>query len=594
MLTDSQFYVIQDSINGPVIRSYSLPDGAFTDEIALKDKLTPSSLCMISVGQPSKKKRRRSSASNSHKGPVWSGSALAVGTTTGSISILSSGSNELMQEILVPSFNTPVRFLSVNNGTLWASSSNGKVAEIPLVSPLEVKTVYEFKDRQISRVCYMDGRLLATSHTVHVFPLDTEGRPGTKSVLQIEPSSSYPIHTTPVNTLVASKQNRYVLSAADNDRFINAVDIETGKSAVIMVAQADVKMAFCNESESLAGAVTVPGFVEIFEKPFVASSTSKSGRKSSSGTKSSSTIVKVVHRFESGDAPAKPVSVLEASFISGDSDILQVVWLQGGSQYRFERIPVDLSKPELIVVVSENQSVTKIGNGVNGLYSESNAVITSGNNHRDLEDQPMKDLTVQSTDEPTLAEQLEVVEGRGAPKKSQDLQVVAGSLVSVLTQALRSNDKALLETCLSTDDESVIRTSAQGLEPVDAIKLLESIADILAVVPNRAGELTSWIQWTIVVHGGYLSSISSLSSSLASLYSVLTAHAAKLQSLLALQGRLTMLRAQIELRREVGKLNISDKVDEPAAVTYVESDEDISEDEMEEDYDIEEGEDDSE
>ncbi|KAK9363191.1 Dip2/Utp12 family-domain-containing protein [Lipomyces starkeyi] len=145
-----------------------------------------------------------------------------------------------------------------------------------------------------------------------------------------------------------------------------------------------------------------------------------------------------------------------------------------------------------------------------------------------------------------------------------------GSLSTILTQALRTNDQALLESCLSFLDVSVIKQTIIRLDPTLSATLLERLAERIARTPSRASQLSVWIRWIMVAHGGYLVGLPGLVNTLTNVRSTLARNAGTLSRLLALQGRLEMLSAQIDMRKEGWK---EEEEEFDSDVEYVESDE---------------------
>ncbi|KAI8934968.1 hypothetical protein NX059_008634 [Plenodomus lindquistii] len=146
----------------------------------------------------------------------------------------------------------------------------------------------------------------------------------------------------------------------------------------------------------------------------------------------------------------------------------------------------------------------------------------------------------------------------------------ASSLGTVLTQALRTNDTELLESCLRVIDVDTIYATVERLPSPLVANLLQKLAERLHKKPGRAGMLMVWVQWSLAAHGGYLASQPQLVKQLATLNKVLKERASGLQPLLSLKGRLDMLQAQLELRRRNQRIN--DEEDE--AVIYVEGEDD--------------------
>lgn len=127
------------------------------------------------------------------------------------------------------------------------------------------------------------------------------------------------------------------------------------------------------------------------------------------------------------------------------------------------------------------------------------------------------------------------------------------SLTTVLSQALRTDDIDLLESCLHTTDLPTIRNTIERLDSSLAGLLLTKLAARLYRRPGRAGNLMTWVQWTLVAHGGALASQPKVIHSLNGLQKVLAERAKGLNSLLALKGKLDMLEGQMDLRRKMSR-----------------------------------------
>ncbi|KAA8565388.1 hypothetical protein MFRU_045g00740 [Monilinia fructicola] len=154
------------------------------------------------------------------------------------------------------------------------------------------------------------------------------------------------------------------------------------------------------------------------------------------------------------------------------------------------------------------------------------------------------------------------------------------SLGTVLTQALKTNDVALLESCLHTTDLGTIRATIQRLDSPLAAILLQRLAERLHRRPGRAGSLMVWVQWSMITHGGYLATQRGLIKKLAEVNRVLDERSKALQHLLSLKGKLDMLDAQIELRRSMQNRPRVDSEDNDEGVIYVEGQSDDEEEVM--------------
>ncbi len=126
------------------------------------------------------------------------------------------------------------------------------------------------------------------------------------------------------------------------------------------------------------------------------------------------------------------------------------------------------------------------------------------------------------------------------------------SLGTVLSQALRTDDNDLLESCLLTTDLPTVRATIERLNSSLTGALLARLAARMHRRPGRAHSLMTWVQWTLVAHGGALAGRADVLGRLSELNRVLEERARGLGSLLALKGKLDMLDSQMQLRREPG------------------------------------------
>ncbi|KAK4635384.1 U3 small nucleolar RNA-associated protein 5 [Fulvia fulva] len=157
--------------------------------------------------------------------------------------------------------------------------------------------------------------------------------------------------------------------------------------------------------------------------------------------------------------------------------------------------------------------------------------------------------------------------------RNSSLMQSGHSLGTVLVQALKNNDKDLLESCFATVDHSTIRLTIQRIKSRDVASLLEKIAERIHKRPGRTGNLMVWVQWSLVTHGGYLASQPELMKKLNSLSQVVRERANGLQPLLHLKGKLDLLSAQLELRRgmqDASRALNSEDLDDPRGVLYIE------------------------
>ncbi|KAK5174944.1 Small subunit (SSU) processome component [Saxophila tyrrhenica] len=147
------------------------------------------------------------------------------------------------------------------------------------------------------------------------------------------------------------------------------------------------------------------------------------------------------------------------------------------------------------------------------------------------------------------------------------------TLRTVLTQALKTNDRELLERCFQTSNLNDIRATIERLQSQHVTTLLQRLAERIHKRPGRTGNLITWVQWSLVAHGAYLASQPQVMRKLKSLEQVLRERANGLQPLLRLKGKLDMLQAQLELRQRMRAASRAASVgedDDEEGVVYVE------------------------
>lgn len=184
----------------------------------------------------------------------------------------------------------------------------------------------------------------------------------------------------------------------------------------------------------------------------------------------------------------------------------------------------------------------------------------------------------EAIDVPALLQQTSGASNALAPTRTAIVPPRHQSLTTVLSQALRTDDIELLESCLHTTDLATIRNTIENIDSSLAASLLTKLAARLYRRPGRAGSLMTWVQWTLVAHGGAISSQPKVLHQLGALQKVLAERAKGLNSLLALKGKLDLLEGQMDLRRKMqrdaGIFGVGEEDDEDDEdVVYVEGEE---------------------
>jgi len=157
------------------------------------------------------------------------------------------------------------------------------------------------------------------------------------------------------------------------------------------------------------------------------------------------------------------------------------------------------------------------------------------------------------------------------------------SLSTVLTQALRTGDSEMLESCFHVGDLDIVRTTIQRLDSALAASLLQKLSERLAARPGRYGHLLIWVQWSCIAHGGVIAGNPAIAKRISSLFKIMEQRSSTLPSLLLLKGKLDMLDAQLTLRQSSTSSRRKDNIEseDDEGLIYVEGQDDEIDSELE-------------
>ena len=123
--------------------------------------------------------------------------------------------------------------------------------------------------------------------------------------------------------------------------------------------------------------------------------------------------------------------------------------------------------------------------------------------------------------------------GRGGAK--------ADSLAALLSQALRADDTALIERCLSVSDSTTIANTVAKLPASAAMKLLSECAARAQAKPNAGERCAAWARTILLHHAGYASTAPKARATLMRLSQTIESHVSMQGALQSLLGRLELV-----------------------------------------------------
>ncbi|KAA8895649.1 Dip2/Utp12 family-domain-containing protein [Sphaerosporella brunnea] len=545
-----------------------------------------------------KKKRKKLSNGADAAEETAKNAVVAAATNKGTI-ILFSPSEGAVVGVLEGEHVAGVQcfVFSEEEGRGWSCGQDAKLVEWHIARKNSLSNI-QLPDTSIRRLAPTAEKVLCASHTIYAIDKENPVTPQT-----------FTAHSTLVHSLIASKDEESFLSAAETDRFINIFSLAKNKSLGSLVAESDVARISLLQGaqEDILAAVTAEGVVEVFKSPFepIAADPAAS-RKKKALTRKGEAKIRIVRPNGKDTVSIADVSVHDEELI--------LVWVEGGVNVVFERVRWANAEDGGLVLsgtVDITRSKTNafavngaVMNGVKEVgkmaVDQSTAIVIGGDDMGDvgMEDAPEPakepedeeeeeeetspeddEEDAQENGEASFADRFQALEVAAKPSgalptvnnKTALEPPAANALTSVLVQALKTNDTTLLESCLHTTDSDIIMNTVRKLPSSLAVPLLERLAERLARKPGRAGSLGEWVRWTLVAHGGYLVTLPKLVRTLSGLYSTLNTRANALPRLLALQGRLDMLQAQVQLRQSFRAVAVQPE-ERPSeeAVVYVE------------------------
>ncbi|KAJ3257590.1 WD repeat-containing protein 43 [Chytriomyces hyalinus] len=445
------------------------------------------------------------------------------------------------------------------------------------------------------------SRIAVASTKMAIFDLDVAS-------LSLSLVKTFTGHASPVNSLSFSHNDAHLVSSANQDRFISVWDAkpDSPSSNVVAMTLDTPPTSTTASAKNHLLAVTDAGAIALWSHMTQSSSSPESllsppkKKKHAAAaaaavltrTAECSIAVRVVSIDKSTSkidtsVASKQAPILAAHFLSSDASSIQFAF---GSALRpcFERVSALASdheganteeKDALVageieiqraenggvfvgiedLVAKNSMTTTKKYNevGTAKVIASTNAFSmnlktipdsTSGSaatqNEASIQDR-LNSLNLSTADSPLTLQKKSKSAATGAKKQ---FTPTATSLHTLLTQAIQSGDKVLLEQCLHVKDSAVITGTVKSLHASHVAPLLDLLTERLAMRPTRVDRLIEWIRALVLCHAAYLMTNPHLVSNLSTLHSTLSTRTQTFSKLLKLSGRLDLATSQISLR----------------------------------------------
>jgi U3 small nucleolar RNA-associated protein 5 len=497
---------------------------------------------------------------------------VSVGTNRGDILTFSPAQAKLVSA-LRGGHSLPVADFDVdaNSGTTYSLDNRG------LLNVWKGSSVERSVDKTGAKLVAVlpSGNVLLATHNIAVY-----GPQGDDSSAVSFDSALFdiPSHTSTVTELCVRGD---LVAAVAGDRLINVVNVAQKKIVLVLMAESGAHRVSMNGD--ILTALTEGGAAEFFQLAQTNGSTpnSKKGKRKSIVTKSSFASLDL----ERGTKAAGQNLVIDAIALTAKEAYYSYTE-RAQAQFAHVTLSALETEPTMTVVHDPKNAANHYTEErtVPVSYNEEDAIIAAGDDYSQLENGVGSDES-DDDESATLAEKMDALKRENKTTKSGlsgTAPPTMGSLSTVLTQAIKSDDDDLLESCLLFRDEEGIKSTVQRLNSNLAVLLLERLAAKMTAQPSRGRQFNAWIKWVMVAHGGYLVTVPKLLVTVSRLHKALNTRVNTLDRLLALEGRLEMLEAQMELRNASHGANDDDE-ESDSEVEFVEGEEDIDEDDEEDD-----------
>ncbi|EMG49225.1 UTP5 U3 small nucleolar RNA-associated protein 5 [Candida maltosa Xu316] len=518
---------------------------------------------------------------------------LALCLTKGSILIYSPQTNEIVSELTTTNNVSVLDFhYSKHTRSGWSCDIEGNVYEWDLGSFTLLKSFHigeyiESVDsiNRVSTVMYnTQPHLLIGSNAVYLFNIKQ------KSIVK-----TFPGHIQPINSITpVGNSNDLFFTSAKGDRFINLYSLDKITTKSVFVASSSVLgvSVTVKDDQSVLVVINEEGNLEVFNNPLSASpsqtgSTPNKKKRKQVGVSSKTFNGSITLTRPKDEIKNPHDSNLFINAVSVISDSITFTWLENSTIPFFDTIKwtdetgtllldatnkiITKSKPNL--KVTQHSTVNGHDVAAPKLYTEGHTIVSDGSNIKHL----AEDDDEEDQDE-SLAEKLDKLsmDNKSGQQKSRRKKLEEArsgvSLSIILSQSLKNNDQALLETVLSNRDTVTIQNTISRLDPYSSVMFLDKLSEKIQRQPNRFEQFSFWLKWILVIHGPVIASLPNLNVKLSNLHAVLLKKAEALPRLLELQGRLNLLNDNTDLKNEIFvEDDVEDEyVEEGSDVEYIE------------------------
>ncbi|KAL4237474.1 WD repeat-containing protein 43 [Mactra antiquata] len=492
----------------------------------------------------SKKKKQKRSSNQVIVDTVDDLQLVAIGTVSGTILLYSVAKGELQSQLEnghTDKVNDVVWYTESDH--LYSCSDDTNIIEWE-ISSCKVKSKWKGDKGSVHSLCKCSSdHLLSAGRSINLWDINT------KQVIQTFTGHSYEVfkmlHVPSQSG--SSIEKSYFLSAAVNDRIVNAWQIDTKaktKKAITTFTMPEdpVSMHISHQSGKplILVVVTKCGKALIYEHAL-------NGHLK----KPLNPIVTVQISCESNKAEAsRPLQILAAYVCNVDSH--ELLLAHGQHLYpNFEKVTYSSSQPVMQLVREDpmtvrqrkDRNITKVQTpGV----SKEMTLLIPGQMAPSLptqESQPNKRKRKASVGEMSLEDRLNAV-SLEKPKSGQE-RPKTDKLVTLLVQGLQSQDEKLLDQVFRNVELKVVQNTIRNLPIHLIIPLVQEVTKRMYGDAEASKSKIVWIQTLLAVHTSYLTTFPEIIEAFSMLYQIMDSRVTMLGKLSRLKGKLDIIISQI-------------------------------------------------
>ncbi|KAI8991906.1 WD40-repeat-containing domain protein [Mycotypha africana] len=492
---------------------------------------------------------------------------VALGLHSGTIAMFSLSHGAIVST-LVGSHTTPISdFVMTKDGSRgYSVAEDSIIVEWDLEEGKELhKWKADAKNVRKLKLSHDEKKLATAGHTITLWDLSTY------TVIK-----KFIGHASAIKEMAFSHQDDVLVSNAEDDRYINVWDAQASNTnsnnLTALTLETNVLHIDFSSTEPSVLAVTDDGLVSIWENASLISTqqTPSAGNRRKmirSMTKQADANIKLVSTADENnvipilgakfvtDNGGKSIMIARGSSIKPSFEVVKYVNEETGAilcDIVLSRQPITNYLIDTASVAANNLRTTRKA------YDESTVTVV-GNSDFAVKAPIMATNDEQNLDEneePSIEQKLQSLDmvdtATRATQKSKKKKTVntpsAGSLQTVLVQALHSNDTTLLEACLQHEKPEVINNTVRRLPTEYLIPLLLELITKFQEKPSRGPTLLLWIKSVLTIHTAYLMTVPNLVGKLSGFYQALDTRVGVFPKLLALRGRLDIVQSQINVK----------------------------------------------